>query len=82
MRDIELYRHLLGLETPWKVVEVKLDIPGQRVDVRVEHDPEIPWTCPECPTSLALYDHSEERVWRHLDSCGRPASWAPAASSA
>src|SRR5207253_1499436 len=27
------------------------------------------WPCPECATELALYDHGEERTWRHLDSC-------------
>lgn len=27
------------------------------------------WACPECKTQLALYDHAEERSWRHLDSC-------------
>jgi len=30
MRDFELYRHLLGLETPWTVRSVELNVPGQR----------------------------------------------------
>ena len=25
--------------------------------------------CPECGQEHAVYDHSAERVWRHLDSC-------------
>ena len=33
MRDVELYRHLLGLETPWTVRSVELSIQEQRVDV-------------------------------------------------
>ncbi len=33
MQDTELYRHVLGLETPWKVASVKLDVHGGRVDV-------------------------------------------------
>ena len=69
MRDVELYKHLLGLVAPWTVAEVKLDISGQRVDVWVEHGEEIRWPCPECQALLATHDHSEERVWRHLDSC-------------
>jgi transposase len=27
------------------------------------------WACPECGHELALYDHADERVCRHLDSC-------------
>src|SRR5262245_8178711 len=34
------------------------------------HHPEgTRWPCPECGAELGLYDHTEERVWRHLDSC-------------
>jgi transposase len=69
MRDVELYRHLLGLETPWTVHSVELNVPGQRVDVWAGHAEAVRWPCPECRTPLGLYDHSEERVWRHLDSC-------------
>ena len=25
--------------------------------------------CPHCSTPLPLYDHAEERAWRHLDRC-------------
>ena len=69
MRDVELYRHLLGLEAPWTVRSVELNVPGQRVDVWAGHAEDVRWPCPECGTPLGLYDHSEERVWRHLDSC-------------
>lgn len=37
MRDTELYRHLLGLETPWMVGRVELSATDGRVDVWVEH---------------------------------------------
>ena len=69
MRDVELYRHLLGLETPWTVRSVELNVPGQGVDVWAGHAKDVRWPCPECGAPLGLYDHSEERVWRHLDSC-------------
>jgi transposase len=69
MRDVELYRHLLGLEEPWTVRSVDLKIAEQRVDVWAGHVEGVRWPCPECGTELALYDHAEERVWRHLDSC-------------
>jgi len=69
MRDIELYRHLLGLESPWTVEKVNLDLKAQRVDVYAEHPKGEKWPCPVCGDLLPVYDHSEERVWRHLDSC-------------
>jgi transposase len=69
MRDTELYRHLLGLEAPWKVARVELSVADGRVDVWVEHPGRSRFACPDCDALLAVYDHSDERVWRHLDSC-------------
>jgi transposase len=69
VRDIELYRHLLGIASPWTVTQVELSVQKQRVDVWAGHDDTARWACPECASELAVYDHAEERVWRHLDSC-------------
>jgi transposase len=69
VRDTELYRYLLGLESPWSVSRVELNLEQQRVDAWAEHPQGQRWPCPECGEELPLYDHSEERVWRHLDSC-------------
>lgn len=70
MRDTDLYRQLLGLEKPWTVDRVELDVKQQRVDVWAAHDKPKSWPCPECKKGVGLHDHDEERVWRHLDSCG------------
>ena|GEM_PF-964951 len=69
MQDVELYRQLLGIEEPWQVESVDLSVPDQKVEVSVGHAKGIRWACPECGEELAVYDHSEERAWRHLDSC-------------
>ncbi len=69
MRDAELYHHLLGLKEPWFINDVQINVKAQQVDVWVEHVKGLQWPCPECGAKGALYDHSEERVWRHLDSC-------------
>lgn len=69
MNDTELYRYLLGLESPWTVTKVNLSIENQQVDVFVEHPRGQKLPCPICGELLPVYDHSEERVWRHLDSC-------------
>jgi transposase len=69
MQDTELYEKLLKLKHPWRVTQVKLDTANDRVDVWVEDYPGIKWDCPECKIKASVYDHSEERVWRHLDTC-------------
>ena len=69
MHDTALYQYLLGLQSPWTVSRVNLDVNGQRVDVWAEHSDDTTWACPHCRKTLPLYDHAEERTWRHLDSC-------------
>lgn len=69
MRDTELYQQVLGLREPWSVERVDLNVAGRRVDVWVEHAASVSWPCPQCHQLLAGYDHAEERVWRHLDTC-------------
>jgi len=67
MRDKDLYQTLLGLADPWFVERVELALPKQQVHVWVAHG-EHGWLCPECEKSCPLYDHAEERTWRHLDT--------------
>ena len=69
MQDIELYRQLLGLDTPWTVTRVELKVKEERVEVWAGHPEGARWPCPACARELTLYDHAEERTWRHLDSC-------------
>jgi hypothetical protein len=52
MRDVELYRAILGLPAPWTVRSVDLDVKGQQVVVQVEAGPG-PFPCPECGTCQA-----------------------------
>jgi transposase len=66
MRDVELYRTLLGLRLPWTVVSVDLDVKAQEVVVQVDAGPG-PFPCPECGTPWPRYD-SKPRRWRHLDT--------------
>jgi transposase len=70
MRDTELYQQVLGLEAPWAVSRVELSAEGGRIDVWAEHARRTQLTCPECSQELSVYDHGDEREWRHLDTCG------------
>ena len=75
MRDTQLYARILGIERPWRVVDVQLDLgdadrnslEGGEVHVHVEHGGGK-LTCPECGEPSPGYDRRERR-WRHLDTC-------------
>src|ERR1700733_10327528 len=69
MDTTELYAALLGLTSPWEVVDVRVDATEKRVDVHAEHEPGIRFPCPQCGDLLPVYDHAPVRAWRHLDSC-------------
>ncbi|GIW53930.1 MAG: hypothetical protein KatS3mg082_0334 [Nitrospiraceae bacterium] len=66
MRDFELYQAVLGLQAPWTVVNVELDLKEQQVTVTVEAGPG-PYPCPECRELVPGYDRKRRR-WRHLES--------------
>src|ERR1700738_4829025 len=63
------YRRLLGLQIPWEVSDVKLDLAQQRVQIRLNWIEDYQQgNCPECGKSVRLYDLAPERRWRHLDT--------------
>ena len=57
------------MPVPWRVRKVALDMAASRVDVWVEEAAGAKWNCPECGKGAPVYDHAEERVWRHLNTC-------------
>jgi transposase len=69
MQDRELYRQILGIEAPWHVERVELKLAEGEVHVYLEHQEIGSWPCPKCGRDSPLYDHQEERRWRHLDTC-------------
>ena len=68
MQDTDLYRQLLGIQDPWTVVRVAVSLETKRVDIHVGHVDGHQWPCPDCGKALPIYDHTEERQWRHLDT--------------
>ena len=53
MFDTELYQQVLGLTTPWKVTDVRLDVESTEIHVHVEHPEGCRWNCPQCSRELA-----------------------------
>ena len=69
MHDKELYFQVLGLTSPWEVKDVRLSLESQHVEVWIEWPEGQKVRCPDCGKESVIYDHAEERSWRHLDIC-------------
>ena len=68
MNDKNLYTQILGVSSPWEVTKVDLDVEGEKIDIEIIYSLNT-GICPECGNECPIYDHREERRWRHLDSC-------------
>lgn len=69
MDDRALYETILGLKSPWYVSKVEVRAKEEEVWVWVDPSAGAEFLCPECGAKVAGYDRSEERRWRHLDTC-------------
>jgi transposase len=67
MRDRDLYRQILGIESPWSVEDVQLSTEKREVTV-VLANAERQLPCPECGRLSQRHD-ARRRQWRHLDTC-------------
>ena len=67
MTKEELYKIILEIDSNWEVKEIRLNEELEEVTIEVIYikdkgiDPESGETC-------RIYDHREERRWRHLDT--------------
>jgi transposase len=68
MRDRELYATILGLQAPWTVERVEVELKGNAVHVWLKREEGAAVECPQCREPRPVYDH-REREWRHLDTC-------------
>lgn len=69
MDDRALYETILGLKFPWYVSKVEVRAGEEEVWVWVDPSADAEFLCPECGARSAGYDRSDERRWRHLDTC-------------
>jgi transposase len=74
MEDKALYTQILGIQSPWEIEDIDLNMNGERVDIYVEWPAGIDALCPVCQkenkeTLCKIHDRRKERVWRHLDTC-------------
>jgi len=68
MDSTSFYSQILGITSPWKIVNVELDMEAKRVVIRAEVNPKTKWGHPETKLAASLHKWTE-RTWRHLDTC-------------
>lgn len=62
------YEQLLGLQSPWAVTSVDLDLAANRVQITIDYAKGEYVCCPQCGQQCEVYDRRENRQWRHLDT--------------
>ena len=68
MRDTDLYRRILGIESPWEVTGVELDFEAGAVEVFAVYSRGESLSCPKCGGEAKRHD-TRQRRWRHLPTC-------------
>ena len=68
MKDTALFAKLLELTPPWTVTSLEPDLGEKTNTIKIEWPNGKKAPCPECESPCSIYDHREERVWRHLDT--------------
>jgi hypothetical protein len=66
MNEKDLFTQALGVQAPWEIKEVRMDLEAQRVEVEVECSQTV-WADPETRQRLHIHGY-EKRRWRHLDT--------------
>ena len=66
-QDILLFQVALGIVEPWKVIDYKLDLTNNQLDIQVDFDRGSFFSCPVCGKKDCKAYDTEERVWRHLN---------------
>ena len=67
MDDKLLFSQMLGLKDPWYITDIQLNTERKRIDIYIEHRKGIRFPCPQCECFTGIYDHTEEREFRHLN---------------
>jgi len=67
MKTEDLYQIILEIDANWSVTSIKLDPLQEEVNVFIRYN-KAKATDPVTQEQCSIYDHREERSWRHLDT--------------
>lgn len=62
------YGLLLGIQSPWQVKDVKLELEQKQVEIELVWGAGAKGSCPVCGQECSVYDDAPEWTWRHLDT--------------
>jgi len=65
-----VFRALLGLPEPWRMVAVEIKDEEKLVEIEVEWPERTKVACADCGRACGVYDHQGMRWWRHLNTMG------------
>src|SRR5262245_5234180 len=67
MEDRDLFGLALGLQKPWYIDRVTLDVQGRELKLWIDFERGGEFVCPDCAAlGCKAYD-TQEHSWRHLD---------------
>jgi len=66
MKDTQLLEKALGLNKPWRVVNVKFDEEEKRLDIYLDFPKGSKFSCTKCGEKSSVYD-TKDKEWRHLN---------------
>lgn len=64
-----LYLEMLDLRSPWFIKDVLLKIEQKKINVILDYKEGSRFPCPQCKKQTSIYDHTKQRIWRHLNTC-------------
>src|SRR5436309_12609896 len=67
MHDVDLFQQALGLQEPWRVVDVRFDAEQRRLDLRIDFPKGSRFACPQCGREGCPVHDTELKTWRHLN---------------
>jgi len=67
MKDIDLFKLALGLQSPWQVVASDFSAEQNRLDLKLDFPAGATFDCPECQRSGCKAYDTETKSWRHLN---------------
>jgi len=67
MQDKSLLQLALGLQPPWKVIDVNLDMDNQKLDMHIDFSKGGRFPCPKCQKGDCKVHDTKQRTWRHLN---------------
>ena len=65
MKDTALFTQFLGLSVPWRITAITPDLTDKSMTIQINWPKGTKSACNTCNALCSVYDHREQRTWRH-----------------